>query len=332
MSGELSLAVVIATYNRGTLLVRLLEDLAAQRAAGVFEVVIVDDGSEPPARPLCEARRWPFPLRFIEQANTGQARARHRGISATAADIVVITDDDMALPPDFIAEHRALHAAGAEVVLGLIRPAEDLAQKPLFERFHAAQLAAFATAQRHTDAPPPGAALCTGNVSLRRARYLAVGGFDDTLLRSEDRDLGIRLEKAGAKLVFSERAYCLHHSDHTDRVVWLQRAFNYGISDYHIGRKHADDKRHDPWIFWLLVNPVSRPLLLAAVGSDALGRALSQAAQRTSEWLDDRGLERLAIKGTTLVYGLEYFRGVRAAYASTPAALRGWVRFLRKRS
>lgn len=327
----MKISVVIATFNRGRLLLDVLRDLSAQRAAGSFEVVVVDDGSRPPAAELLKAQRFPFEHSLIEQANAGPAKARHRGILAASGEIVVIVDDDMALPTGFLAAHRAEHEKGAEVVMGLIRPADDLAQKPVFERFHAAQLASFVDELR-AGKPVAGAALCTGNVSFRRSRYLEIGGFDPNLRRSEDRDLGIRFQRAGARLAFCEQAYSSHRSDHTDRELWRRRAFLYGVYDRRISQKHADDALSDPWHYLLLVNPLSRPLLLSAVLSAKLGGLLSQNAMKTSEFLDRLGLERVAIKGTTLVFGLEYFMGVRSEYPSPLAAIGGLMSFLRNRA
>jgi GT2 family glycosyltransferase len=325
----MKLSVVIATYNRGRLLIDLLADLSAQVDAGPFEVVLVDDGSREPVAPLVQSRDFPYPLRLITQGNTGQARARHRGVLAAEGDVIVITDDDMKLPSHFLKAHRAQHEAGADVVLGLMKPAEDLAKKPLFERFHAAQLALFRERVRRGEAIP-GSALCTGNVSFRRAQYLTLGGFDPDLERSEDRELGIRLEEAGARFAFSEAAFTWHHSDHTDPAVWRRRAYLYGLYDHRIARKHPDAVQNDPWHFLLLVHPVSRPVLLAASLAPAAAQLLASAAMRTSEQIDRVGLERVALKGATFVYGLEYFRGVGAAYSTPWRTLRGLLAFAQR--
>lgn len=323
----MKISVVVATFNRGPLLLSLLRDLAQQEDPGPFDVVIVDDGSAQPTRPLVEAERWPFPVQVATQSNAGQARARHRGILSCDGEIVVIVDDDMRLPRHFLAAHRAHHVQGADVVLGHIRPSQELASMPLFERFHARQLDLFVAGAR-AGKRIPGTALCTGNVSFRRERYMAIGGFDLSLQRSEDREIGIRLEKAGARFVFSEQAYTTHASDHTDRSVWMRRAFLYGVYDLRISRKHPQDPRDDPWHYMLLVNPISRPLLLSAVAAPAWGEALASTAVRTAELCDQLGFEKVAIHGATLVFGLQYFRGVRAEYASALSALRAFVRHL----
>ena len=326
----MQISVVIATYNRLPLLLGLLEDLAGQVAPGPFDVTVVDDGSSEPVAAALSEQRWPFPLRVITQPNAGQARARHRGIEASSGEIIVIVDDDMQLPADFLAQHRAQHERGAEVVLGLLRPADDLHDKPIFERFHAAQLERFVNAVR-SGTPLSGSELCTGNVSLRRAHYLHIGGFDPQLARSEDRDLGIRLHQAGARFVLCEEAFTKHRSDHTDRAMWKRRAFQYGVFDQRIARKHPRDLQHDPWHYLELVSPLSRPLLLGAVLSRAFGQALAEAALRASEQLDRAGLERIALQGTTLTFGLEYFCGVRSELGSSLRALADLGRYVSAR-
>jgi len=324
------ISVVVATYNRLGLLLELLTDLAGQRLpAGSFEVIVVDDGSKVPVRPRILERSWPFSIQVVERPNGGQAVARHQGITHANGDIVVITDDDMALHEDFLAAHRDLHAEGYQVVLGQIRNPEDLTNKPIFERFHAAQLDRFVASMRSGD-PIPGAALCTGNVSFRRDLYLKVGGFDLTLKRSEDRDLGIRFKKAGARFAFSERAYTVHRSDHSDRAVWLRRAYLYGAYDTRIGRKYAGDGYNDSFHYLAIANPIARPLLLGAALAPKPAGVVSRAVLDVAERIAKVGLERAAIKATTLVYGLEYYRGVRSEFTSTSQLLGGILDFLRK--
>lgn len=324
-------SVVIATFNRPALLLDLLDDLSRQTGMhGAFDVTVVDDGSAQPVQPQLQKRSWPFPLTVIEQENAGQSAARHTGISASEGELVVILDDDMRVPTDYLATHRELHERGYEVVLGLIRAPRDLPSKPLFERFHAAQLATFLEGMRQGK-PIPGAALCSGNCSFRRARYLQVGGFDVSLQRSEDRDLGIRLKKAGARFAFSERAHAIHRSDHRRAEVWLHRAYLYGVYDSRISSKYPDDGYNDPWHFLVIVNPLVSPILLGAALAPKLAEPVAALALRAADAMDRIGLEPVAIKGVTLAYGLQYYRGVRSEQPSLRAAARSLFAFLKKK-
>jgi GT2 family glycosyltransferase len=321
---KIEISVVVATFDRTASVVKLLGDLAAQTVpADSFEVIVVDDGSRERVAPQLEGKSTPFVLTVLEQKNAGPAAARDRGIQAAKGEIIVIVDDDMAVAPSFLSVHLARHRAGHSVVLGYIQPAPNLARMPLFERFHAHQLAQQVASYRG-GRQARGVHVCTGNVSFRRADYLAVGGFDKALGRSEDRDLGIRLELAGASFVFAEEAASTHHSDHADIEVWLKRAYLYGVYDARIGKKHEATDRVDvaPWRFFFLVNPITRPFLLIAVGAPSGAHRIARRSMQLSSLLDRFGFEALAIRGTTFVYGMEYFRGVRTENGSLAASAR----------
>jgi serine acetyltransferase/GT2 family glycosyltransferase len=307
------LSLIVATYNRPALLSRLLAQLERQTLdAAHFEVVVVDDGSREPASEALSAYAPAYALRVERQANAGAAAARHRGALLARAPVLVIVDDDMQVEPDFLAQHLALHEGNPKrVVLGRIRGDPDLARMPLFERWYQRMLDTLAEDVRTGRAVLRGGHLYTGNVSLRREDYLAVGGFDSTLGHSEDSELGLRLEKAGVEFVFSEEAFSLHGSDHTSREKWRQRARRYGMYDHRIGRKHADLPHANPWRFLFELNPVSRPLMAATVALPRASAPVARAAYTLSTALDRLGLERAALAGTTFVYGLEYFSGLR---------------------
>jgi len=332
-----SVSVVVSTYNRLALLSELLDALGRQTLPPErFEVIVVDDGSATPAAPALEKRKDSYRLTVFTQANAGAAAARHAGVLKAQGDVVVITDDDMMVGPDFLAEHLKAHEAGYTLVLGQIAAEETLGEKPLFERFHALQLARFV--RRFSEHPTEvrGVMVCTGNVSFRRVDYLAVGGFDRELGRSEDRELGVRLQKAGARLYFAEHARTVNRSDHTDLGVWMKRNFLYGVYDSRIQRKHPDRLEADPWHFLFMVSPVSRGLLFLSAAAPPVGKTLSSVVYRVSEKLDERRkvhplLERAAIAGATLTYGLEYFRGVREETGSLRGIVAGLAKHTLKR-
>ncbi|HEY3449724.1 MAG TPA: exopolysaccharide biosynthesis glycosyltransferase EpsD [Myxococcales bacterium] len=317
------ISVVLATYNRPELLVRLLEQLGRQTLAPAdFEVVVVDDGSTPPVRARLAELQVRYELRVDEQTNRGAAAARHRGIVAARGEILVIVDDDMQVAEDFLEQHLRRHASGEpKVVLGCIEPDPDLAM-PLFERWHAAKIAERNARFASGAEAPAGAALYTGNVSLRRRDYLEVGGFDPAFGNSEDVELGLRLQKAGVAFEFSPEAVTLHASDHTSLSAWRARAAKYGAFDRRIAHKHPDLLRSNPWRFLFELNPVSRPLMAATVAAPALARPLGLVAYGAADALSRLGLERAALAGANLAFGLDYFRGLRQDAGSLPTSLR----------
>ncbi len=328
----LSLSVVVATYNRAHLLPVLLKSLSSQTlAATSFDVVLVDDGSKQPVGQIVDAFARSLTIKLIEQQNAGQAAARDRGVQAATGDIIVVVDDDMVLANDFLERHLAWHRLGYRVVLGRILSSPELQNLPLFERFHADQLEKF-TESVLSGKQPRGTHVCTGNLSFRRADYLAVGGFDRSLLRSEDRDLGIRLEILGAPFVFGYDAQSTHDSDHASLDVWLRRAYNYGMYDAKISDKHPSVESANPWQYFFMVNPLTRPIIVAVTVFPILGKGLSRAAWKISEWFDDNGFDRIALRGATLVYGVEYFRGMRTQAGSLARSVGNLLAYVRVRA
>lgn len=326
----MKISVVVATYNRLHLLLDLLADLGQQTLQPTeYEVVVVDDGSRVPAAPRLAELRTPYPLVVHTRENAGPGAARHFGVEAASGDIVVFVDDDMSVGPDFLEQHLAAHLRGSTLVQGtILPPAETSHDLPLFERFHAEQLERFVRDVGAGRQRLRGIHVCTGNVSVRRADYLTHGGFDKELARSEDRELGVRLEKAGARLELAPLARSIHRSDHDSLAGWLARSFEYGIYDLRISRKHRDVTVADPWRFLFLVNPLSKPLVLGAFLSPAAGERLARLAFGVASRVDRGPGRRLATAGATLAYGLEYFAGLRTEYGSVGAGLAGLAEYV----
>src|SRR4051812_8689704 len=103
----IDMSVVVATFNRGPLLHRLLRQLGEQTlASGRYEVVVVDDGSHEPVTPIAVS----YALRIERQANSGPAMARDRGARLAQGRVLVLIDDDMQVPKTFLEAHWQAHA------------------------------------------------------------------------------------------------------------------------------------------------------------------------------------------------------------------------------
>ncbi len=307
------ITVIIATRNRSQSLLALLDDLDTQALSPeLWNVVVVDDGSSDPVAPLLAPRVAAGRLRHTRTEGVGQSAARQRACTLATGEVLVFLDDDMRVAPEFLSAHLRYHLRTPRaVVLGRIDPAPGLERMPLFERYHARQLERWHEAMRTGADRPRGVQLCMGNVSMTRADFEQVGGFDASLRRSEDRELGVRLELSGCALVFGDDAASTHCSDHDRIDVWLQRAYLYGRYDLKIARKHPAATDADPWRFWSLVHPLSKPVLWAVRLVPSTGRPLARLAYRLARLCDRVGLRSLAVTGTAMTYAAEYFHGLR---------------------
>jgi serine acetyltransferase/GT2 family glycosyltransferase len=318
-------SVVIATYNRAASVERLVNQLAAQSVAREIEVVVVDDGSREDPTARLRARAAPFDLVVRRQPNAGAAAARHRGVTIASAPVLVFLDDDMQVHESLVAAHLDIHDRdGHAVVLGRIKP-DPAMRFALFERFHADVLERFGDDVHAGRATLHGTNLYTGNLSMRRDAYLRVGGFDSSFGHSEDAELGVRLEKDGARFYLSDDASSVHSSDRASLEAWRARAKKYGVFDSRIAKKHRDVPEASPWRYFRELSVVSRPLLALSLASPSFGETLATAVLGVSSACDRLGRERAALRGATLAFGLEYARGMREESGALRDAIAEWI-------
>ncbi len=328
----LKVSVVLATYNRPDLLLRVLSDLSKQTLPlDRFEVIVVDDGSAVPVRQRIDPKQYPFSLTLMEQKNAGPAAARHLGVGEAHGEILVLIDDDMELPPRFLETHLGYHTTGRPTaVLGRYASDPKIGEKSIFERYHGVKWDDLSRDIANGKVVVDGTLLATGNVSMRRQDYLSTGGLDLSLPRAEDMMLGLDLEEIGVNLVFSDAAYSVHLSDHSAPEKWRGRAFLHGKLEPRIARKHPTMAHADPWRYVFTLPLTGRLLCLPSVLAPPLGEKLASLAYRAAEGADKLGFEGIAMRATGLVFGMEYFRGVREDAGSLRALGAGLVGFLRK--
>ena len=308
-------SVVVPTHDRLAGLRDLLRCLDAQTVtADRFEVIVVDDGSSSDVREAVRPEDYGFDLRLERQSNQGAAAARQTGANHALGELLVFVDDDMQVPPEFLAAHLARHAQHDRlVVLGHVRGPDDMRELPLLERYRLGYGDRLTSDVDSGRTRLNGGHVYTGNLSLRKDLLAEVGGFDPDLLLIGDVELGIRLEKANATFALAPEAWSLHGRDGRSTDAWLARFIDDGVHWTKVGRKHPDAREANPWHFVELVNPLSRPLLaLGAVAPSATG-ILSRGVFASARGADRLGAERVAYAAATALYGLQMFRGVGLA-------------------
>jgi glycosyltransferase involved in cell wall biosynthesis len=189
----MNISVVIATRNRAALLDGALASLRAQVGAPPIETIVIDNGSTDETSAVA-ARHG---ARVIFEAWPNRALARNAGIAVATGDIVQFVDDDVVLPPFFIAAHARAHAEAVfpHAVTGPIInvPSADVRPVPTFLN-------------------GSKAFFCTCNVSVPRNALNAVGGFDPAFDKYgwEDTELGARLRAFDVRRRFAWDAYLWH--------------------------------------------------------------------------------------------------------------------------
>ncbi len=283
---------MIATKDRLTLLRRVVETV--QQDPATREIVVVDDGSTDGTSAWLRSRPAAGPpLRALRLEGVGPSDARQAGVEAATGELVVLLDDDVVPHAGLVSAHTAL--LGAEprrVALGyspLVLPARrgpgDVAQFA-YARDYERRCARWEQGEA-----PVLHNLWGGNVGLWREAALAVGlsspPFAGPGVFHEDRDFGLRAERAGLHGVF-ERALRADHHHRRSASAALADAGRRGAGLVRLHRAHADVL--GPWDPSAALAGLPRPLAAvvrrpraAAVALPACGAGIA-AGGRLRRW------------------------------------------------
>ena len=325
-TGGPEVALVLATYNRAAALDRLLRNLEGQTISrAAWEIIVAVDGSTDGTEEVLA--RWTasgtLPLQFFVQKNTGQAGARHKAILRSTADHVIVIDDDMEVCPTFIEEHltASKRHPGRAVVIGKVISEEAFMRKPLFTAVGEHHLILLHRRLEQGTQPPTATAFVTQNVSFPRALYLGVGGFDPSLRLDEDRELGVRMERAGAEFVYSTAAWAIHHSDVGSFEKWSKRHYDYGKYAVQVWEKHGKSPHLHPLRNFVDGNRMNRTLVKMVCAGDTRSRLATSTLRAMGNLLQRMRVFEPAIYTHKAIQAVRYHQGVRDALGSWDAVL-----------
>ncbi|MFB9468356.1 glycosyltransferase [Nonomuraea salmonea] len=233
-SPALSVSVVIPARGGQDKLDLTLAALAAQTyPEHLMEVLVVDDGSDPPIR-LPEIR--PFNTRLVRvRDGWGISNAVNTGAKAADGEIIQRLDSDMVACREHIeALARWHHQTDYLVTIGMKKfvDAPPVTPEQVFLAGHLGELfdleTAVASSTEATIAKTDGLRksrnpyhVCTGpTFALPREVFHAVGGLDPTVARGEDTEFSYRLAMHGVVFVPDMDAQAVHlglPSQHRDR-------------------------------------------------------------------------------------------------------------------
>lgn len=293
-----------------------------RRTAPGTEVLVVDDGSQPPiAIPegVSSTRR---------RVCGGPAAARNTGWrQVEAADIVVFIDAGCCLRPGWI-DRLLAHFADPAVAAAAPRVTASVpAGTPR-------RLAAYEQARSPLDMGDHPAAVVPGGavpyvpstvLAVRRRDLEGAGGFDEALRFGEDVDLVWRLHASGHRVIY-EPAAAASHPVRMSWTAWLRQRHGYGTSAAPLAARHGRavaPLAASPWstAAWLLAT-AGHPVAGAALAG---GSAVALGRRAGADRALGGKLARLALTGTFLSGG-QLAAAVRRAWLppAVGAAAMAW--------
>lgn len=228
------LSVIVPTRDRRERMLATLSAIDRDAAGQAVEIVIADDGSSDGTVEAIERAGATLEIEVfcVRRARAGgPAAARNAAVARARSPLLLFLGDDMAPRPGLIDCHLRFHRehpAVERALIGRIVPA-PACDTPFTRWLHECGKQ-FAFAEISAAAEVPVLLFYAANLSLKAELLTRAGGFDERFeFGHEERELGLRLERAGIRINHDPEALADH--DHpTDLEATLRRMRGFGRS------------------------------------------------------------------------------------------------------
>lgn len=252
--------LAIPTFERGEVLLDTLRALLAlEQVAG--QILLVDQTARhpEPVEAALVALERAGRVRRLRLARPSITAAMNVALRETLTPLVLFVDDDVVPGPGLVAAHAAAYdAAGVWAVAGqVLQPGEEPLPVEAPLRVTSSGLRAHLDFPFRSSRRLDVANVMAGNLSLRRARALAIGGFDENfegVAYRFETEFARRLLRAGGRIVFEPRASLRHlraprggtraHGSHLTSA-----SAAHGLGDYYFALREA--RGRERWAYLL---------------------------------------------------------------------------------
>jgi len=231
-NGVRPVSVVVCTRDRGPLVAATVSSVLESDAVSL-DLIVIDQSVGDDTERALSAQRDDVRLRYVRSTTEGVSTARNIGLRMARNDIVLLTDDDVTVPPEWAHDFADAIAPLPRVAVAFCRV--DAAPHDVTKGFIPDHFVDRPVLVRSLLSKSRARGIGAG-MAVRRDAVLEFGGFDEHLgpgsaLRSgEDRDLAARALGAGWWLFQTPDAAVIHHGF---RTWWEGKALTrrdwYGI-------------------------------------------------------------------------------------------------------
>lgn len=200
---------------------------AAEHGGFDYELIVPDNGSSDGSQAL--ARQ--LGARVLDCPGVSIAALRNRGAAVATGDWLAFLDADMEVPLEWLSLWQEVRTNDRADVLGLAH--EPPPQAPWYARAWLYRVAAERHRAQLQDWLP------TANLCLERQLFERVGGFDERLRTCEDKDISLRLGRAGARLLSLPTPAVLNWGFEGSWSEWLGKELWRQSSQAQLLRKNA---------------------------------------------------------------------------------------------
>ena len=309
------ISVIVPCRNEVAFIEAFVQAVLAQRLAqrDALELVIADGASDDGTRArLDAAAAHDARLRVVDNPERITPVALNRAIAASLGEIIVRMDVHTTYAPDYIAMcAQVLAETGADCVGGAWRPVGEGAIAHAFR----SRFGSGGAASRREGYSGEVDTVYLG--AWKRDTLIALGGFDEHLVRNQDDELNLRITRGGGR-VWQDARIVSHYTPRNSYAALARQFHQYGYWKVAVIRKHrlpASPRHLVPFGFVALLGL----LALAAPWSVAAAAALAAllglyAAAALANGLLAAPRQALGVAWATacmqLGYGLGFGRGL----------------------
>jgi glycosyltransferase involved in cell wall biosynthesis len=241
---NINVSIIICCYN-GAARIRCTIDHLAKQVPGYlnFEVILVDNNSSDDTTKVAN-EKWeellsPFPLRVIEEKQSGLSHARKAGVLAAFGEVIIFCDDDNWLAENYLTEAYNLIKSNDSIfgVCGYCEPVADVILPNWFAEYSQIyacglpQIKDEITRELHT---LRGAGMAIRSDVIQDLYASGVVHFSSdrkgqSLSSGGDDEISLWLRTLGGKLLYSENLKLKHFMEQSRLNVDYRNRLEAGI-------------------------------------------------------------------------------------------------------
>jgi glycosyltransferase involved in cell wall biosynthesis len=221
----MTFSIVIPALNEEHVICQCLSSIAGlEFPRQKFEVIVVDNGSSDRTFEIAESYREAMNVTVLLRPKINISGLRNAGAAASSGEYLIFLDADMVVPPDWLQRaHKLFGSSKAEVIGGFFRVPE-----------HSSWVARVWFRRKVDEVNLSPSYIPSGNLMVRRSRFDAIGGFDESLETSEDCDFCCRARGLGLNLAEYNAISVVHLGSPQTLAAFFRRELWHGSSVFRV--------------------------------------------------------------------------------------------------
>ena len=228
---------IIPVFNRPNEVEELLQSLTQQTVdSSMFEVIVVEDGSQITCKEVCERFSEQLNLHYFYKENSGPGQSRNYGADKSCGEYYIVLDSDVVLPETYM-QHvlDEIKREPCDAFGGPDRAHHDFS--PIQKAISYSMTSFFTTGgirggKKKLDKFYPR----SYNMGIKSDVYKALNGFSKMRF-GEDIDFSIRIFDNGYSCRLFPEAW-VYHKRRTDFRKFFKQVYNSGIARINLYKKY----------------------------------------------------------------------------------------------